>query len=224
MARVVKDYDERHAEFLDVAQTLFLSKGYQRTSVQEIIKTVGVAKGTFYHYFDSKADILDALVKRMAEQIVASLEPMLNDETLNAIQKLEQFFAQINQWKIAKKELMLDTARVLYHDDNILLRGKSQEQTIRNASPLLAKVIQQGVEEGVFNVAYPQETAEMVIMMGRTLSESLIPFLLSEQREDSEIERIKRHVLVYNESINRVLGMSQGSLELISMDDLTAWF
>ena len=58
MPRTVKDYDERYAEFLDVAQQLFFSQGYERTTVQEIIDTVGVAKGTFYHYFDSKQAIL----------------------------------------------------------------------------------------------------------------------------------------------------------------------
>ena len=76
MARIVKEYDARHAEFLDVAQTLFFSKGYEQTSVQDIINTVGVAKGTFYHYFRSKVEVLDALVQRMFEQTLASLEPL----------------------------------------------------------------------------------------------------------------------------------------------------
>ena len=63
MPRVVKDYDERYAEFLEAAQQLFFSKGYERTTVQEIIKMVGVAKGTFYYYFGSKQAVLEAVVQ-----------------------------------------------------------------------------------------------------------------------------------------------------------------
>ena len=50
MARIIKEYDERYTEFLDVAQKLFYSKGYEQSSVQGIIKAVNVAKGTFYGY------------------------------------------------------------------------------------------------------------------------------------------------------------------------------
>lgn len=56
MARTVKEYDERYAEFLDVAQRLFYQKGYEQTSVQDIIREIGVAKGLFYYDSSSKSD------------------------------------------------------------------------------------------------------------------------------------------------------------------------
>ncbi|MEZ4835451.1 MAG: TetR/AcrR family transcriptional regulator [Caldilineaceae bacterium] len=83
---VVKEYDERYAEFLDVAR-LFYTKGYAQTPVQEIIDAIGVAKGTFYHYFDSKGDLLDALIERMLTQQLQSLTPLMQDTTTDAATK-----------------------------------------------------------------------------------------------------------------------------------------
>ena len=223
MARIVKDYDERYTEFLDAAQTLFFSQGYESTSVQDIIKTVGVAKGTFYHYFDSKAEILNTLVKRMFEQTLAALEPMVADETLNAVQKLEQFFVQIHQWKIANKAFMLDTARMLYQDENVLLREKMREEGTKSAIPVLAEILRQGVAEEVFDVDYPYETAELTLVIISALSQALILLILTGQHEEDIIERVRRHIAVFNRSIGRILGMSDSKLELLSADDVNAW-
>ena len=68
MVRISKDYDVRKQEFLDAAQKLFYEQGYDQTSVNTIIDAVGVSKGTFYHYFKSKEDLLDALAERVAMQ------------------------------------------------------------------------------------------------------------------------------------------------------------
>ena len=51
MARVTKEYRERKNEILDAAQELFLTQGYEKISVDNIIKKIGIAKGTFYYYF-----------------------------------------------------------------------------------------------------------------------------------------------------------------------------
>ena len=73
MARQVKEYDERYQEFLDVGQRLFYTKGYDQTSIQEIIAAVGVAKGLFYYYFRAKGDLLDAIIERSENTIQAVL-------------------------------------------------------------------------------------------------------------------------------------------------------
>ncbi len=71
MARVVKAADERRSEFIAAAQNLFYSKGYESTSVNDLISVVGVSKGAFYHYFDSKQAVLEALVDDMQSQYQA---------------------------------------------------------------------------------------------------------------------------------------------------------
>ena len=68
MTRNVKAPDERRSELIATAQQLFYTKGYERTSVSDIVKAVGVAQGTFYYYFGSKQAILEALVAELTAQ------------------------------------------------------------------------------------------------------------------------------------------------------------
>lgn len=219
---MVKEYDERHSEFLDVAQQLFFSKGYELTSVQEIITTVGVAKGTFYHYFDSKVDILEAIINRIADQITAVLQGIVDDSTLSPLEKLEQFFVQANQWKAARKDQLLQTGRVIYMDENVLLRERLLRAQTDRFVPMVAQVIEEGVADDLFEVAHPVEVAELIIVMVRVLGESIVRLLL-EQDEETTIAQISRQIETCNQSVGRVLGMREGTLTLFETDMLDAW-
>jgi AcrR family transcriptional regulator len=70
LSREVKEYEVRKKEILDTAQCLFLQKGYNRISIQDIIDTVGIAKGTFYHYFDSKEQLMEEMVGRILAELL----------------------------------------------------------------------------------------------------------------------------------------------------------
>lgn len=223
MVRTVKEYDERYAEFLDVAQTLFFRQGYEQTTVRQLINAVGVAKGTFYHYFDSKIDILEALVQRITGQMTIVLANIVADETLGAVEKLERFFTHAQQWKVARKEFLLDTARALYREENVLLRVKLRDEGIAAYVPLLAEIIRQGIREGVFHVVHPDEMAGLVLMMPQNVSLSVTALLLSDDWDEDVVASARRQIAVFNTGVARVLGMPDGSLSLFDGADLDAW-
>lgn len=68
--RIVKEHEERKNEILDTAEILFEEKGYDKCSVNDILNRIGIAKGTFYHYFKSKEELLDALIERISAQMI----------------------------------------------------------------------------------------------------------------------------------------------------------
>ena len=68
--RIVKEHDERKNEIIDTASHIFAQKGYDKTSVNDILNAIGIAKGTFYHYFKSKEEVLDAVITKATELIV----------------------------------------------------------------------------------------------------------------------------------------------------------
>lgn len=70
--RIIKEADIRKNEILDAAGILFTEKGYDNTSVTDIMNAVGIAKGTLYHHYKSKEDILNALIKRQTDDIFFS--------------------------------------------------------------------------------------------------------------------------------------------------------
>src|SRR5256886_12843501 len=149
----------RREAFLDVAQRLVQAKGFESMSIQDVLDELDASKGAFYHYFDSKQALLEAVVERFADVAIAELAPVLNDPKLPALRKLERFFAGIARRKAEQKKLMLAIIEIWNSDGNAIVREKLRRLTVSRMVPLLSAVINQGIDEGVFPVASPDETA-----------------------------------------------------------------
>jgi AcrR family transcriptional regulator len=224
MNRIVKDAEVRRSEILDTAQNLYYGKGYERTSVQDIIDEVGIAKGTFYHYFDSKHDLLDALVARIAHQVVQNLVPMINDDALSAVEKFNRFISDSNEMKLENQDVLQTYLQVFYQESNALMRERVQMESIRQVAPLLAQIIRQGVAEGVFVSAYPDISAEIVLQVIGNMSRSIIQQYLLDGQDLAAIETIQGIIDAYEEAVTRVLGAAAGSLKVADIETYRRWF
>ena len=60
----MKKGDMKRTQILDAAEKLFYERGYDRTSVQDVLDVLGMSKGGFYHYFDAKDSVLQAVIER----------------------------------------------------------------------------------------------------------------------------------------------------------------
>jgi AcrR family transcriptional regulator len=74
MARTILDRETRRQRILEAATTVFARKGYRHSSVSDIIEAAGIARGTFYLYFQSKEEIFLALIDRWFEETTRRLE------------------------------------------------------------------------------------------------------------------------------------------------------
>src|ERR1700738_4669692 len=95
----------RRDAFLDVAQLLVQTKGYEAMSIQDVLNELEASKGAFYHYFDSKQALLEAIVERFADGALATMAPVLGDTNLPAVQKMERVFAGVGSWTEGRKDL-----------------------------------------------------------------------------------------------------------------------
>lgn len=224
MTRTVKEPDIRRNEILDVAQQLFYTQGYEQTSVQNIIDEVGIAKGTFYHYFGSKVELLDNLIERMADQSMAIIAPVAQHAELDAAAKFRQLFSVIASWKTQSKTFLLDILRPFYGDDNAMFRRKMQMAGITHITPVLTEIVRQGVAEGVFDADYPDEIAEIVILILTSLSEGLALMILQERPGDDLLAAAQQRVIVSQYAIERLLGAAPGSLPIMDLESLQPWF
>ncbi|MDN5434522.1 MAG: TetR/AcrR family transcriptional regulator, partial [Acinetobacter sp.] len=101
--RQTKPAEVRIDELMNAAQTLFLEKGVEATTISEIIASVGVAKGTFYHYFESKQHIVEALKKRYIDFFIAALD------TAVATCDAEDWVSQFKVWVSANIQTYLES-------------------------------------------------------------------------------------------------------------------
>lgn len=224
MARIVKKPHERRSELIACAQKFFLTKGYERTTVSDIVEEIGVAKGTFYYYFDSKQDILEALVDDLAALAVEQIKEIIADESLPAITKWTQAFQVLNKWKLGRKEEMLAITRVLYQNENVHLQHKLRINLVKLIAPEFAKIIDQGIKEGVFSTAFVEESAEIALAILQTFSDAMADMLLNPKKHDNPASTIRRQLEAAGTAIERVLGAPEGALPLTNAQAVAAWF
>jgi len=224
MTRIVKAPDERRNELIATAQRLFYTKGYERTSVSNIVEEIGVAQGTFYYYFDSKQAILEAVVEELIAQSVVLMQAIIADQTLDAIAKWNKTIQVINDWKIGRKADLIAISRILRMDGNLRLRYQLQSKATQLATPELAQIVAQGCEEGVFHTEHAVEVAECAIAILHSLSDALTDIVLNPEEYEDPITLAQRKLKAAQTAIERVLGAPSGSLPLFDKDTVMAWF
>jgi AcrR family transcriptional regulator len=214
----------RREAFLDVAQRLVQTKGYDAMSIQDVLNELEASKGAFYHYFDSKQALLEAVVERFADGSLATLAPVLNDPDLPAVQKLERAFAGIGRWKAAQKELVLAIIQVWNSDGNAIVREKLRRLSVSRMIPLISTVVKQGVDEGTFHVTSPDEIAEVFVALMLGFQERAVDLFIARQAGTITFEAVQRAIASLTEAIERILGIPQGSLTLMDEPALHFWF
>ncbi len=224
MTRVVKDYDERRNEILQSAQALFYSKGYEQTSIKDIIDAVGIAKGTFYHYFSSKSNLLDEMIRQLLQQSQQLVEPLLLDEELTGLEKVRRFITVISDWKTENRSFLLRILSAYYDDNNVILRHRMKIETKRMMAPILSEIIQQGVNDGSFDTMHADEMGEIVLTLAQSLSEPLAELLLDGNGQRTLLPLAEKRTIVHQYALEKLLGAPQGSLPIIEMTNLRHWF
>lgn len=228
MARILKE--EEHAakrnEILDVALRLIYSKGYEKMTVQDILDQLNISKGAFYHYFESKIDVLEAVVERMAtEQVEPIVLSIVQDPNLPALEKLHRYFDTSTRWKTSKRALVTELVKIWYSDENALARQKMLARTVEHMRPFFTEIIQQGVREGIFTTPYPDVASQVMLNLIYDLGyESGQMFISEDVKENENLQQIENLYAAYSDVLERVLGAPKGSIQVMTTEALKIWF
>lgn len=225
MARIVneQDYAMKRAEILDVAQRLIYTKGYEQMSIQDILDILHISKGAFYHYFDSKQALLEALIERMLEAAIKILTPIVEDPKLPALEKMYQYFNTAAQWKTARKEFMIELLRIWYTDNNALVRQKLYSATVKQVAPAFSEIVRQGIREGIFSPAYPDYVSELIFSLWHNMGDTMAEVFLKPDPQISDLIYVEKAIAAFTDAMERVLGAPSGSIQLVDMALLKEW-
>lgn len=148
---------------LDVAFRLFMEKGYEHTSIQDIINHLGgLSKGAIYHHFKSKEDILVAVTNRMTEESNQMLAEIRDRSDLNGRDKLKTIFKESIQRPV--QEDMFTVAPELSNNSRLLF--SIFRETMDDAAPnYIQPILEQGIADGSIQTDYPEELAELIILV-----------------------------------------------------------
>ena len=148
----MKKGDERKNHILACAQRLFEQKGYENTSIQDILDELKCSKGGFYHYFDSKLALLEALT---AQRTLAERDDLTRAVTAcegDAVERLNLLFARGLPWREDNMDFAGLILRVGYAQGSLQIRECVKRALMDNARPLLGEIIAQGARQAA--VAY----------------------------------------------------------------------
>ena len=142
--RIVKKHNERKQEIINTALKIFIHKGYEKTSVNDILNEIGIAKGTFYHYFKAKEEVLDAVIADTTETIVNKIEKIIADNSLNAEDKLLKAFSEMRVAPDMGEKFLSD----IHKPENVLMHQKILTSSIKAFVPLMVEIVEEGIKQG----------------------------------------------------------------------------
>ena len=162
MKRIAKDPEERRKELIDTAEKLFLTNGYDQTAVSDIVKEVNLSQGAFYYYFESKEDVLVAILEKNITVMESALRQTADRTDLDEAVKLNAMFNQFISVTISGKKIH----NYIHQKMNATLHKKLIKIRLSaRIAQIMAEVISKGMEKGRFNVARPLETSYLLIML-----------------------------------------------------------
>jgi AcrR family transcriptional regulator len=196
--RIVKEPEERKSEILDAAEKLFAARGYEAATVNNILEAVKIAKGTFYYYFKSKEDVLDALIERRISEGMQKAEEI----AASAIPPVQKLFEIIMAQK-PQNQVQEDFNAVLHEKDNAKMHQKSLTRYILRLGPCLGKVIQEGIALRSFSTPFPNENAEILLCAALVLFDDAYFRWTNEE--------MKAKSAAFLTAMERILGAKAGS-------------
>ncbi|MFO1446080.1 TetR/AcrR family transcriptional regulator [Bacillus sp. Bva_UNVM-123] len=198
--RVIKKAEERRNEILDAADELFGQKGFDGTSTNDILEKVGIARGTLYYHFKSKEDIMDALIERYTVLMLGAAQEIAADKSIPVVERIVRVVMSLNISGGSSKEIM----EHIHKPQNALMHQKIQKVIINGVPSILADIICEGIEQGLFSTPYPYECMEMVVIYANTVFDDDMVHMTNEER----VSRIQAFVF----NVERLLSIESGSL------------
>ena len=201
--RTVKTAEERKNEILDAADELFTNKGFDGTTTEDILARVGIARGTLYYHFKSKAAIMDALIERYNERLLTTAKEIAADQSIPILERIGRVVLSLNLSGESSEVIM----NHIHQPQNALMHQKLQPIVINGLTPIISDIIHEGIEQGVFNTPYPYEAVEMLVVYTNVVFDDE----MIDMTPESLANRIKAFIL----HAEKLLGAEQGSFSYL---------
>lgn len=202
MARTPQDPQVRINEILDATEHLFATKGYHGTTICDIAKKMGVAQGMFYYYFNSKEEILEALLNRHTSAIISEIKAMLCSN-ITPPQKIDLMVSILLHNARYNDGLLLDT---LYDNQNLHIKDKLCRQFKHLLTPCLLKIIEEGVRTQNFHVLHPETTLDFIL--------AIIELLIDALYEKMPADLLSLHLRMAEALIEKTLGAQEATIHI----------
>ena len=166
MSRNQKNFAPRKEKLIQIALDQFLDKGYEKTTITDLQNAFGLTKGGMYHYFSGKEEILDTVIEKGLGDLI--------DEWRNQIKELPEkdrlMFVFFTNSANSFSHRLIQYGR---SGESSIVTYKLREQRMKMLVPLVTEIIKQYMDSGFYTCNYPEETAEIVLLLATATSDQL---------------------------------------------------
>ena len=192
----MKKGERRKQDLLNIAYRMFIEKGYENTSVDDIIIEAGIAKGTYYYYFESKEATLEAVIEMMIEKA----ENIAKAALMNPVPIPQKLASVVYAFQPNKDEVVITD--VLERKENIVMHDKIGKKIVEVAVPILSDIVREGIAQGIFACTNVEERVRMLLIMSQNMFDY-------GAYSNKDIE-------VYVDMLEKSLGAKEGTMSFIS--------
>ena len=216
----MKKGELRRVEILDAAEKLFFEKGYEATSVQDILDALQLSKGGFYHHFDTKMAVLEAICERRAEAQFEAAAREIRLSREGTLERLNRLLAKLNLFEREEPAFIAMVLRVSYLDGDVTLRERMKAVTVRLFKPLMEEIIAQGIAEKTFYSRHPGAIGRLVLLLAHDAADEASLILTQNAGNPECVIEIIDLLNAYRDSVELLLNAPYGSVTIFTVDHM----
>ncbi|MDR0928353.1 MAG: TetR/AcrR family transcriptional regulator [Oscillospiraceae bacterium] len=218
----MKKGDTRREQILMAAEGLFYRKGFEQTSIQDILDALRLSKGGLYHHFTSKLALLEAICDMRADESFEASRAAFERHAGRPVEALNALLDSGSVFRADKLDYVGLLLRVAYREDGALMREKIKQTAIARTRPLIDQVIIEGAAQKLFILPRPVLAGEMILRLCNQFTDEVALILSGGGDEAEQITAILEKLEMYRYAVERLLGAPFGSVLLYDMHNLAA--
>jgi AcrR family transcriptional regulator len=190
----------RRKIIIKTAEQLIIDEGYENMSVDQIMRNVGIDRSTFYHYFSSKKDVLEAVIEANNSEIQKFIDGFIDNDSVSAVDKFYKIFKYYIDITWKKEKLWVS----LWMEENYYVRYRFNQLQMKFLFPAHLRIIEQGIDENVFSTDSP--FAATISLLGSTY------YSPREYLEGYTFKTTENYIIHMINNLERILDTPQGLL------------
>ena len=216
----MKKGELRKEAIIRTAEKLFFEKGYDETSIQDILDALSISKGGFYHYFESKIALLEEISRQKCAENVERIRMELFSGKLSSVQKANLLLSAIFPFGRETAEYNALTFKVSYIDGDVHFRDQTRQFMLDALCPMIEETVYEGIADESFFVRYPGHIGRMLLMLGYDACEEACRMLAGDADNPDIVINMMDLLYAYREAVETMLGAAHGSIHIFGVEQI----
>lgn len=212
--------DQSRKKIIDAAEKLFAEKGYAATSVQDILDALGISKGGFYHYFDTKMELLTEVCARRTEEWYLKGVEAVHGMSGSCVEKLNEAIKLMNMLNREGPGMLATLTETGLSGEDAPALQKIRATTMSIITPLIAEILEEGVRQRQFTVRRPTHTARLITALALDVNEEISRDIAVGYASPECAYNAMELLNTYRESIEVLVNAPYGSIQIFDLAEM----